>query len=106
MWCIINEVLKQARMPQWNFTNKYYYLSSCIWIYSPFVKDFKRDLSAILTYETALFNFLTEGSLYQLYKPIFELYYLADKEDFNFNKNPLLFCLKYFNATFFIAHNQ
>jgi hypothetical protein len=99
-------VLKQApNAPMELYKQVIIVLAAAYGFISPFVRDFKRDLSSILTYEAELFAFLSQGSLHQLFKPIFELYHLADKEDFNFNKNPLLFCLKYFNAVFFCKQN-
>jgi len=103
---LLTEVLKQApNAPMELYKQVIIILAAAYGFISPFVRDFKRDLSSILTYEGELFNFLSQGSLNQLFKPIFELYHLADKEDFNFNRNPLLFCLKYFNAVFFCKQN-
>jgi len=103
---LLTEVLKQApNAPMELYKQVIIILAAAYGFISPFIKDFKRDLSAILTYEASLFNFINQGSLYQLFKPIFELYHFADKGDFNFNKNPLLFCLNYFNAVFFVKQN-
>jgi F-type H+-transporting ATPase subunit alpha len=103
---LLTEVLKQApNAPMELYKQVIIILAAAYGFISPFIKDFKRDIATILNYENELFSFLNQGSLYELYKPIFELYHFADKEDFNFNKNPLLFCLKYFHALYYVKQN-
>jgi proton translocating ATP synthase F1 alpha subunit len=101
---LLTEVLKQApNKPLELYKQVIIILASAYGFIVPFIKDFKKDLNTIGAYESSLFAFITQGDLYELYKPIFELYHFAEKEDFKFNDNPLLFCLKYFNQAFYQA---
>lgn len=67
---------------------------------TPFIKDFKKNLTVVTLYEKALFAFVDAGNVHDYFEPIFKLYALADKEDFVFITNPLIYVLNYFHFIF------
>jgi proton translocating ATP synthase F1 alpha subunit len=104
---LLTEVLKQApNKPLELYKQVLIVLASAYGFVAPFIKDYKKDLQSIGSYEKELYDFLVnETSLYSLYEPFFVHLHHADKQDFSFNTNPLLFCLKYFNETFYNKTN-
>jgi F-type H+-transporting ATPase subunit alpha len=100
---LLTEILKQApNAPLELYKQVTIILASAYGFIADFVTDYKKDLGIISQYEKSFYDFLkNETILNQLYSPIFHLLQFADKEDFTFNTNPLLFCLKYFNEHFY-----
>jgi proton translocating ATP synthase F1 alpha subunit len=98
---LLTEVLKQGpNKPVALYKQVLIILASAYGFVAPFIKDYKKDLHQMNSYELDLYDFLIkEEELAQLYLPFFSFLHHADKEDFTFNTNPLLFCLKYFNET-------
>jgi proton translocating ATP synthase F1 alpha subunit len=104
---LLTEVLKQApHKPLELYKQVLIILASAYGFVAPFIKDYKKDLESIAFYEKDLYKFLVgEISLYNLYEPFFVHLHHADKQDFTFNTNPLLFCLKYFSEEFYNKDN-
>jgi hypothetical protein len=75
---------------------------------TPFIKDFKKDLTAICAlYESKLFQFAEEKEeRKEFFYPFFDLLHFAEKGDFGFNDNPLLFILRSFEPEFYKAINN
>jgi proton translocating ATP synthase F1 alpha subunit len=95
---LLTEILKQApHRPLELYKQVLIIMAAGHGYITPFIKDFKRDIGVISLYEEELFKFVTTGDLHEFFKPIFKLYHLADKEDFDFFTNPLIFCLNYFH---------
>jgi len=98
---ITKGILKQApNSPLELYKQVIIILAAAYGFISPFIKDFKRESSLIARFEKELFTFITTGSLYAYFKPIFTLYHFADKNDFNLYNNPLVFCLNFFILSF------
>lgn len=74
---------------------------------APFIKDFKKDLSVICAlYEQSLLKFAVGTEEREdFFYPFYELLSLADKTDFDFASNPLLFVLRSFEPTFYKTIN-
>lgn len=70
---------------------------------APFISDFKKDLTGICAlYEQKLLIFATETpEREEFFYPFYELLSLADKSDFDFANNPLLFVLRSFEPSFY-----
>lgn len=100
---MLTEILKQApNNPLELYKQVTIILASAYGFIANFVKDYKKDLGIISLYEKSFYDFLqSEKVLNELFTPIFTLLHYADKEDFTFNTNPLLFCIKYFNEHFY-----
>jgi F-type H+-transporting ATPase subunit alpha len=99
---LLTEILKQApNAPLELYKQVIIILAAAYGFITPFVKDFKKDIGVVSRYEKELYNFITTGNIYEFFKPIFRLYHLADKEDFDFFANPLLFCLNLFHFAFY-----
>lgn len=63
----------------------------------PLIKDFKKNLVNVTNkYEERLYEFLKKGALFDVFEPIYTYYPLAQKEDFNYEENPLLFALEHY----------
>jgi len=102
---LLTEILKQApNAPMELYQQVVILLAAAYGFITPFIKDFKRDIGLISKYERELFTFMTQGSIYAYFKPIFHLYHLASKEDFNFYTNPLIYILNYYNLQFSLTN--
>jgi len=100
---LLTEILKQApNAPMELYKQVIIILAAAHGFITPFIKDFKRDGSLIAQYERDLFTFITTGKVYAFFKPIFHLYHFADKSDFTFYTNPVIYCLRYFNNIFYL----
>jgi hypothetical protein len=79
------------------------YFSGAFNFITPFIKDFKKDLSAICSlYETKLFKFTHETEeRAEFFYPFYELLHNADLSDFGFDDNPLMFLLQSFHPYFY-----
>jgi len=101
---LLTEILKQGpNSPLELYKQVTIVLASAYGLIADFIKDYKKDLGIISTYEKSFYDFLkSEKVLNELFSPFFNLLHFADKEDFTFNTNPLLFCIKYFNQQFYI----
>jgi proton translocating ATP synthase F1 alpha subunit len=98
---LLTEVLKQApNAPIELYKQVIILLAAAYGFITPFIKDFKRDVRHIASYEANLFQFIKTGLLFQLFEPIFHLYHFSDKSDFNLFTNPLVFSLRYFGLKY------
>jgi proton translocating ATP synthase F1 alpha subunit len=98
---LLTEILKQApNAPLELYKQVIIILAAAYGFITPFIRDFKREGSLIARFETELFTFITTGNLYTYFRPIFNMYHLAEKSDFNLYNNPLVFCLNYFTLVF------
>lgn len=101
---LLTEILKQgpaAPMPLYH--QVLVILAAAFNFITPFIKDFKKDLTTICTlYEQRLIKF-TESSetRKQYFYPFFHLLHYAEKGDFTFETNPLLFILRSFEPAFY-----
>jgi hypothetical protein len=79
------------------------YFSGAFNFLTPFIKDFKKDLTTICSlYETKLFKFTHETEeRAEFFYPFYELLHNADKSDFGFDDNPLIFLLQSFHPYFY-----
>jgi len=105
---LLTEILKQGpNMPLQLYKQVLIILAGAFNFITPFIKDFKKDLSAICaSYETKLFKFTHEDEQrVELFDPFYEYLSFFDKHDFGFNDNPLLFLLRSFEPTFYKAIN-
>lgn len=96
---LLTETLKQApNAPLELYRQVLIILAAAYGYITPFISDFKKDIKIIAEYERGLYKFAIEQPLLaQLFEPIYIYLHLADKEDFTFNDNPLLFVLNYYN---------
>jgi proton translocating ATP synthase F1 alpha subunit len=100
---LLTEVLKQGPNKPINLHRQVgIVLAAAFGFINPFIRDFKKNLSVISTYENDLYAFMENGDLYELYEPLFTYYYLATKDLFGFNDNPMLFVLNYFTEEFYM----
>lgn len=69
---------------------------------TPFIKDFKKDLANVVgLYEQTLLQFAAEQEdLVDFFGPFYQYLHLTDKEDYNYENNPLLFILRRFESEF------
>lgn len=101
---LLTEILKQGpNVPMELYKQVLIILAGAFNFITPFIKDFKKDLSKICTlYETQLFKFTHEKKeRREFFYPFYDLLSLADKSDFGFIDNPLRFVLNSFEPEFF-----
>jgi len=106
---LLTEILKQGpNVPMQLYNQVLIILAGAFNYIAPFVKDFKKDLNKICSlYETRLFKFTHETEERQeFFYPFYDLLSLAEKSDFGFNDNPLVFVLKSFEPSFYKALNS
>jgi proton translocating ATP synthase F1 alpha subunit len=105
---LLTEVLKQGpNMPMQLYKQVLIILAGAFNFIAPFIKDFKKDLTAVVSlYENKLFNFAVEKEeRREFFYPFYDLLHFADKSDFKFEDNPLLFILRSFEPEFYKALN-
>jgi F-type H+-transporting ATPase subunit alpha len=101
---LLTEILKQGpHVPMQLYQQVLVILAGAHNFITPFIKDFKKDLSAICAlYEQKLHKFAVESpERRQFFYPFYELLHLSDKTDYDFGSNPLLFVLRSFEPTFY-----
>lgn len=103
---LLTEILKQKpNKPMKLYQQVLIILAGAHNFIAPFIADFKKDLTAICTlYEVNLLKFTTgTPEREEYFYPFYELLSLADKTDFDFASNPLLFILRSFEPSFYKA---
>ena len=77
-------------------------LASAFGFINIFIKDFKKDTALIARYEKELFSFIDakDNPFSEFFIPLFHLYHLANKEDFEFKDQPFIFILNFFKFIF------
>jgi len=106
---LLTEILKQGpHMPMQLYKQVLIILAGAFNFITPFISDFRRDLSKVcLAYEAGLFKFAEEKEERRdLFYPFYELLNFAEKGDFGFNDNPLLFILRSFEPEFYKLINS
>jgi len=100
---LLTEILKQGpNVPMQLHKQVLLILAGAYNFIAPFIKDYKKDLTKVVPlYEQKLTSFLTEETRAAFFDPFYSLLHLADKEDFKFESNPLLFILKSFEPVFY-----
>ena len=101
---LLTEILKQGpNVPMQLYKQILIILAGAFNFITPFIKDFKKDLTTICSlYETKLFNFTDEKEERRdFFYPFFDLIGFAEKSDFTFETNPLLFILRSFEPEFY-----
>jgi F-type H+-transporting ATPase subunit alpha len=105
---LLTEILKQGpNMPMQLYKQVLIILAGAFNFIAPFVKDFKKDLTHICAlYEVKLFKFTHEKEeRREFFYPFYDLLPYAEKGDFTFNDNPLLFILRSFEPEFYKSIN-
>ena len=106
---LLTEILKQGpNMPMQLYKQVLIILAGAFNFITPFIKDFKKDLSHVCAlYETNLFKFTHDKQeRIDFFDPFYDLLAHADKEDFSFNDNPLIFVLRSFEPVFYKNINK
>jgi proton translocating ATP synthase F1 alpha subunit len=106
---LLTEILKQGpNMPMQLYKQVLIILAGAFNFITPFIKDFKKDLNSVCAlYETNLFKFANEtDERREFFYPFYDLLIHAEKGDFGFNDNPLLFILRSFEPEFYKAINS
>jgi len=105
---LLTEILKQGpNMPMQLYKQVLIILAGAFNFITPFIRDFKKDLTQICAlYENKLFKFANEKEeRREFFYPFFDLLIHAEKGDFGFNDNPLLFILRSFEPEFYKVIN-
>lgn len=105
---LLTEILKQGpNAPMQLYHQVLIILAGAFNFITPFINDFKKDLSTICSlYEKQLHKFTIESETRsEFFYPFFDLLRFVDKTDYSFETNPLLFILRSFEPYFYTIVN-